>query len=199
MTRSIVADRSSRTAASADPPFEAYVSFVRPVTMETAGTLLAACQTLMSEGVEHIHLAVGSGGGSIIAGLSVYNQLRALPLRFTTYNVGSVDSVAILPYLLGEERYADQWTSFLFHGVSWTFGSNGDTAHTQVADAYACVSSYERTLSAITASRTGIPEQRIREMRSNSTILSAEDARSMGLATRLGAFSIPRQGRWWQV
>ncbi len=128
----------------AEPQAEAWVSFIRPLTVDTAAALLGACQSLMGEGVEHIHLAIGSGGGSIIAGLSAYNQLRALPLRFTTYNIGCVDSVAILPYLLGDTRHADPWSSFLFHGVTWTFAGGNDTAHSQVADAFACVSSYER-------------------------------------------------------
>jgi len=190
---------SHSPAAPALPPDSAHVSFLRPVTPDSMGALLVACQTLMSEGVRHVHLALGSGGGSIIAGLAAFNQLRALPLRFTTYNVSSVDSVAILLFLLGEERLTDSWTSFLFHGVSWNFPTNGDTASSQVADAFACIARYEATLSGITASCTGLSLDRVRSLRAASTIVGAEEAVGLGIATRMGPFSIPPTGRWWQV
>ncbi|WP_240002513.1 hypothetical protein [Oleisolibacter albus] len=54
-------------------------------------------------------------------------------------------------------------------------------------------------MNAITAVRTGLPELRVRQLRANSTILSGAEAWELGLATDRGSFSIPRQGRWWQV
>ncbi|HYC02821.1 MAG TPA: ATP-dependent Clp protease proteolytic subunit [Azospirillaceae bacterium] len=178
---------------------DAYVSFIRPVTMDTVAGLLEACQTLMSEGAKRIHLAIGSGGGNIIAGLSAYNQLRALKVEWTTYNIGSVDSVAILPFLLGDRRHADDWTSFLFHGVSWTFGNSGETSSSQVMDAMACVGTYEEALSGITAARTGLEASRVRELRARSTVVGSEEAVRMGLATSIAPFAIPQGARWWQV
>jgi len=189
-----VAQRSG-TAAST----EAYVSYIGSVSTDSVGRLLHAVQSLMIEGVEHIHLAIGSGGGNIIAGLSAYNQLRCLPVRYTTYNIGSVDSVAILPFLLGDERHADDFTSFLFHGVSWAFSSSGETASSQVTDAFACITIYEQALTGITSQRTGMEGDRIRDMRARSTLLTAEEAVTLNIATAKGRFAIPRQGRWWQV
>ncbi|HYE51689.1 MAG TPA: ATP-dependent Clp protease proteolytic subunit [Azospirillaceae bacterium] len=183
------------TSQSAD----AYVSYIRPVTMESVAGLLEACQTAMSEGARRIHLAIGSGGGNIIAGLSAYNQLRHLPVEWITYNIGSVDSVAILPYLLGQRRHADDWTSFLFHGVSWTFGNSGETASSQVQDAVACITTYEEALTGITAQRAGMEAARIRDMRLRSTVVPAAEAVRLGLATAVAPFAIPQGGRWWQV
>ncbi|WP_184446461.1 ATP-dependent Clp protease proteolytic subunit [Rhodospirillum centenum] len=201
---------SPRPARPADQPLppeagrrglvpEAHVTFLRAVTNDSVCALLAACQTLMGEGVEHIHLGIGSGGGGIVAGLAAFNQLRGLPLRFTTYNLGSVDSVAILPFLLGRERVADPWSTFLFHGVSWAFAANGEVAPSQVADAHACIASHERVLSGITAACTGLPLEDVRRMRAASTIVAAEEAVALGIASRTGGFTVPRGGRWWVV
>lgn len=191
-----------RACPCVDPcvdPSEAWISFIRPVTTDSVAALLAAAQTLAAEGAQRLHLGIGSAGGNIVAGLAAFNQLRALPIVWTTYNLGSVDSVALLPFLLGEERFVDDWSSFLFHGVSWTFAGQGETAATQVGDAFACISGYERTLSAITAERTGLDAGRVRAMRAASTILGPDDAVATGIATARGAFAIPRRGRWWQV
>lgn len=178
---------------------DSYVSFVRPVTMDTVSALLEACQSLATDGARRIHLAIGSGGGNIIAGLSAYNQLRGLPVAYNTYNIGSVDSVAILPFLLGDQRFADEWTSFLFHGVSWTFGNSGETASAQVSDAFACIGAYEETLAGITALRTGLDADRVRQLRSRSTVVPAAEAIDLGIATGWGRFALPRGASWWQV
>jgi ATP-dependent protease ClpP protease subunit len=167
--------------------------------MDTVAGLLDACQTLIAEGARRIHLAIGSGGGNIIAGLSAYNQMRHLPATFITYNIGSVDSVAILPYLLGEQRYADDWTSFLFHGVSWTFGNSGETASSQIRDAFCCISSYEDALAGITAERTGLEAHTIRDLRGRSTVVPADEAVRLGIATGRGRFAVARGASWWQV
>ena len=64
-----------------------------------------------------VYLLLSSEVGSVMHGINLYNVLRALPVKLVTHNVGNVDSIGNAIFLAGEERYACQHSTFMFHGV----------------------------------------------------------------------------------
>ena len=95
-----------------------YLSFSAEINQITTEQLLAAVSNLASQGTQEIHLLLSTTGGIVNCGISIYNTLRALPCKIVTYNVANVDSIGIVVFLAGEERFACQSATFGFHGVS---------------------------------------------------------------------------------
>ena len=66
-----------------------------------------------------IRINISSGGGSIRSGITAYNYLKQLPCIVHTHNLGEVSSAAILPFLAGNVRTADDISKFLFHPATF--------------------------------------------------------------------------------
>lgn len=73
-----------------------------------------------SNPLTHLTLQISSPGGSVIAGITAYNYLKSLPIDVHTHNLGEVSSAAILPYLAGNIRTAEDVSKFMFHPVEIT-------------------------------------------------------------------------------
>ena len=97
-----------------------YISFTAQVNDQTTRGLLNVCANLANQGVPEICLLLSSPGGSVMHGITIYNVLKGLPVKITTFNVGSVDSIGNVIFMAGERRLAAPHSTFLFHGV--TFG-----------------------------------------------------------------------------
>lgn len=71
-----------------------------------------------------IRINISSGGGSVRSGITAYNYLKNLPCLVHTHNLGEVSSAAILPFLAGKFRSADEISKFLFHPVTFNLNEN---------------------------------------------------------------------------
>src|SRR5688572_11202486 len=101
------------------PPETVYVSFIAEINQTTTESLLGLCAKLGNSGVKRVYLLLSSPGGAVSAGIAAYNLLRAMPFHLVTHNVGSVNSIANVIFLAGEERYASPSATFMFHGVGF--------------------------------------------------------------------------------
>lgn len=95
-----------------------YISFSAGVDQNSAQQLIAQCAIQANKGVDEIVLVLSTPGGQVDPGITVYNVLRGLPVKLTTFNVGAVNSIGNAIFLAGEQRYAAPGTTFLFHGVA---------------------------------------------------------------------------------
>jgi ATP-dependent protease ClpP protease subunit len=100
-----------------------YVSFSAEINPNTTESLIATLATLCNQGATEIHIFLSTPGGSVMHGCTIYNTLRALPVKIVTHNVGNVDSIGNVVFLAGAERYACPQSTFMFHGVG--FDLNG--------------------------------------------------------------------------
>lgn len=122
---------SASIAAQQQPPqptppeHTAVISFIAPIAGPTVNQLLAVVNQQMAQGVKKITILISSPGGDTASGFVAYNFLRGLPLEITTFNVGNVDSAAMLVYCAGKNRYSlPGSTRFLIHGNSLTVPPN---------------------------------------------------------------------------
>ena len=68
--------------------------------------------------INHLYFLFSSSGGVVDAGIELHNFLRSLNIKITMHNTGTVDSIATVIFLAGEERYATEHSSFVLHGVT---------------------------------------------------------------------------------
>jgi len=71
-----------------------------------------------------LYFFIASNGGDVDSGFVLYNFLVSLQgkLTITMHNTGTIDSIANVIFVGGQNRYAAPNASFLFHGVSMNFG-----------------------------------------------------------------------------
>jgi ATP-dependent Clp protease protease subunit len=96
-----------------------YVSFSAEINPSTTEGLIAAMSALCNQGATEINILLSTPGGSVMHGITIYNTLRALPVKIITHNMGNVDSIGNVLFLAGSERYACAHSTFMFHGVGF--------------------------------------------------------------------------------
>ena len=67
-----------------------------------------------------LYFFIASNGGDVDSGFVLYNFLVSLQTKLTVtmHNTGTIDSIANVIFVAGQNRYAAPNASFLFHGVS---------------------------------------------------------------------------------
>jgi ATP-dependent Clp protease, protease subunit len=119
MINNFTATRSAQPGPVSQIGSIVYVSFMAEIIPSTSEALLRTMSDLTNQGVTTVHLLLSTLGGSVMHGMTLYNTLRALPLKLITHNVGSVNSIGNVVFLAGEERYSCPNATFMFHGVGF--------------------------------------------------------------------------------
>ncbi len=71
----------------------------------------------ISDDCKKLHIAVQSSGGSVPIALAIADLLMSLPCEVITYNIGNVDSAALLIYSAGEDRVCSPGARFFIHPI----------------------------------------------------------------------------------
>lgn len=58
---------------------------------------------------------INSPGGNLSDGIAIYNTIKQLPYNIITHNLGEVSSAAILLYMAGKTRTAEDISKFVIH------------------------------------------------------------------------------------
>ena len=98
---------------------EAFINFQADINGPAVGRLTNAVQTGLAQGVERFVLLISSPGGQVNAGIAGYNLLRGIPAEVITHNYGVIDSMAVVLFSAGQERYCVPHARFLLHGVGF--------------------------------------------------------------------------------
>ena len=140
-----------------------FINFSSPVdwarTQKLKGSLLALSEQKPSEFV----LMISSNGGEVLSGITLYNFLKALSVKITTYNMGNVDSIANVIFLAGNERFACPNTSFLFHGVKTGFPPNQMLDLNQIKELESSMTRQQEIISGIVAEESSLNKEEINE------------------------------------
>lgn len=142
----------------------AFLSFIRPVTIETVNALLSVVNDVIKQGATEIILLMSSPGGNLLSGFAAYNQLSLLPVTLTTYNIGSINSVAIIMFLAGEKRFAVPTATFLFHETNWSFTQSTEIPRRQIIEAASALDSYEKNMRDIIVSKTSLTASEVNDL-----------------------------------
>lgn len=143
----------------------AYISYYDVINeLKTKSFMEACAQVLAQTKATQLYFLFSSTGGSVDAGVALYNFLRALPVPLVMHNIGSIDSIANVVFLAADERYGSANSSFLFHGIQWGFGQGAQLSWTQLQE---------------TVSRFKGEETKIIDIISQRSILTAEELKAL--------------------
>src|SRR5881396_644821 len=88
-------------------PKTIYINYFDGINEAKVKVLMAVCSELIGkQHPDQLYFLFSSNGGSINAGITFYNFLRALPTEIVMHNIGSIDSIATVIFLAGEKRFA---------------------------------------------------------------------------------------------
>jgi ATP-dependent protease ClpP protease subunit len=128
-----------------------------------------------------LYFLFSSNGGFINPGVALYHYLKALPQETIMHNAGGIDSVANAVFLAGKRRYAAPASSFLLHGVSWTFGQGASLNYPQMQEVISQLDAAERLTARIMGEHTKLTEEEVRALFRQGESKDPEFAREKGM------------------
>src|SRR5215211_5497442 len=164
-----------------------------PVDDQVANAIIAQLLHLDSEDPEQdINLYINSPGGSVTAGLAVYDTMRFINADVATTALGMAASVSAVLLAAGTKgkRNVLPNTRVLLH-QPWVQGGPGGQASDIEIQARELIRT-KRRLNEILAESTGQPYERIERDTDRDYIMGAEGAVEYGVVDRL--ISRPKEG-----
>lgn len=164
-----------------NPGKEIYIKFFAPVSGQSTNTLLRVVDQKYLEGYKRIHLLISSPGGSVHHGLSVYNNLKGLPMEIYTYNFGSVDSIGVVMYCAGTRRFSVPHSRFLIHNVSITMSGINNLDEKQIEQHLKSLKIDHSNIAKVISHTCGHADIDVENEMNNRTTLNPTEAVGYGL------------------
>ena len=160
------------------------LSLTGEITDEMAAILNSSLRCLARSSDDDIILYIQSPGGSVHAGLSIYDTIKALPCDVVTVACSMTASMAVLLAAAGTKgkRYVQPNAEVLIHQPLG--GMQGQATDIRIHAAH--ILSVRNRLSRILADATGQTMERIEQDTERDFIMCAEAAVGYGLCDHIG-------------
>ena len=128
-----------------------------------------------------IDMYINSPGGSITAGMAIYDTMKMIPTRVNTICIGMAASMGAFLLAAGEKgkRYATPNAEIMIHQPLISGGLSGQTTEIKIYSDH-MVKTRER-LNKILSERTGKPLEQIEKDTERDNFMTAEEALKYGL------------------
>lgn len=160
---------------------ERAIRFLASVNYQSADQLFSAIDILLSQGTTKIRLLLSTPGGSVFHGLSIYNYLKGLPIEIDTYNFGSVDSIGVVVYLAGRNRYTVPHSRFLIHSVKFNFNGQHTVDEKQLEEYLKSLQIDQKNIAKVIADSTGKTVEQVNSDMIDRTTLDPSEAKAYGI------------------
>ena len=161
-------------------PDPVVIRFFSPVVEGSINALMQAIDGQMRRGVDEFILLTSSPGGSVFHGLSAYNYLKGIPVRITTHNFGSVDSIGVVLYCGGGRRLSVPQARFSLHTPVVNF-QNASFEEPQLVEKLAQLRMDVENIAKVIAANTNRSEEQVIAAMHDRRTLNPEEAASWGL------------------
>ena len=169
-----------------------YVSFSAEVNAHTIESLLAVMAAYASQGVAEVQLLLSTPGGVVMNGINAYNVLRAFPFKLVTHNVGNVDSIGNAIFLAGEDRYACEHSTFMFHGCAAGIASGTTKFEAkQLREVLGSIDADNLRIASIVEQRSKLTRTKIKSFFREAHTINAAEAVSAGIVDEIRDVQIP--------
>jgi ATP-dependent Clp protease protease subunit len=155
-----------------------------PINDDVANLISAQLLFLEAESPEQeINLYINSPGGSVTAGLAIYDTMQFVKPSISTLCVGQAASMAAVLLAAGSKsrRYALPHSRVMIHQLSGEFQGQAADIEIQAREALRL----RESLNEILAEHTGQPIKRIEKDTERDSFLNAEQAREYGLVDEI--------------
>ena len=151
------------------------------ITSEVADAVIAQILHLDAEDpTSEITLYINSPGGSVTAGLAIYDVMQAVTANIRTVCVGTAASMAAVLFASGDRRGILRHGEVMIHDPLVSGGISGSALAVQ--DKSDRLMAKRKVLSGILAQHTGKNIKQIYKVTAKDTYFGAEEAVAFGLA-----------------
>ena len=169
-----------------------YVSYYDVISDQKTRSLMALCANIIAQhSPGQLYFLFSSTGGSVDAGVALFNYLRALPVPLVMHNTGSVDSIANVVFLAADERYANPNSSFLLHGITWGFGQGANLTWAALQETVSRFKADEDRMSGIITARTAILADELTRLYRQGDSVGLTFAKEKGLVLDIREAKVP--------
>ena len=130
---------------------------------------------------ENLNVYINSYGGSVSAGLAIYNQLKRHKAKVTTYCEGFACSIASVIFMAGDDRVMNSGSMLMIHNP-WTVTAGNSKDLRKEADALDKIAQASIN---IYMEKFNLSEEDLKELLDNETWLTPQEALDYGLATAI--------------
>ena len=171
---------------------EVYINFCGEISYTSVNSLMATfSQLVTAHKTKVVHFLISSPGGNVDAGIALYNFLVSLPIELHTYNMGSIDSIANMIFIAGESRHASPESTFLFHGIKYTFSVNTQLTLGQVKEMESKMEKEENKMAGILTSRTTLNQKELKKLFKEGQSKGLDFAKEKGIIHDIKSLQIP--------
>jgi ATP-dependent Clp protease, protease subunit len=156
------------------------------INNSTINSLMSIVDSKMKEGMREFMILISSHGGDTAAGLTGYNYLKGAPIKITTFNIGTVSSIAILLYCAGSRRISVPHANFLIHEPYWSFQqSNLDEG--EIDETLKRLTVYKQNIANVIAANTGKTILEVLSVMHQRTTFTPDEAMTWGLVHEINS------------
>jgi ATP-dependent Clp protease protease subunit len=133
----------------------------------------------MSDPKKDIHFYINSPGGSVTAGLAIYDTMQFMTCDVNTYCIGQAASMGAVLLCAGAKgkRYALPNANIMIHQVLG--GAEGQASDVEIRVRY--MLKLKQRLNSIISKHTGKPVEQVEKDCDRDNFMSAEEAKAYGL------------------
>jgi len=170
-----------------------YISYFDQIDAARVKALMSVCTDIIGQKKpDSLYFLFSSPGGQVQAGITLYNFLRALPTKIVMHNTGSIDSIATVIFLAGDERYASHSSSFLFHGVQANFPAGAGLSLNQIRERASGLAEDENKIARVITDRSKIQDEEIRRLFREGESKNPDFALEKGFISEIRDAEIPK-------
>jgi ATP-dependent protease ClpP protease subunit len=183
--------KDSVTMAQAQNVF--YISYFDGIDDQKVRTLMGVCSDILNKHrPDTLYFLFASGGGGVNAGIVFHNFLRSLPAKVIMHNTGVIDSISTIIFLAGAERYACPHSSFLFHGIQWTFEERTSAPASKLAEVSSQLKQDESKMANIYTERTKLTDAEVRSLFLQGESKDPSFAMEKGIIHDIKSIAVPQ-------
>jgi ATP-dependent Clp protease protease subunit len=157
-----------------------------PIYDEVANAVIAQLLFLqMEDGKKDVHIYINSPGGSVTAGMAIYDTINFLSCDVVTYCVGMAASMATVLLTAGTKgkRFALPNSRVMLHQP--TGGAGGQTSDITIAARE--ILRWRRVINETLSQKCGKPIEQIEKDSDRDFYMTAEEAKNYGLVDHVVA------------
>lgn len=176
----------------------AYFGFTGPIEPSGATRIASALNLAANNMYDEVVLCMSSSGGYVSDGIYLYNHIKAMPLKVTIFNTGSIMSIAVAIFVAAETRYCSAHSMFMIHPTSLYLGQDGMSSERLQASLDAALADDHRTEN-ILRERCAIPDAILTARRTRDVHINPGDAVRFGLVHGVREFALPHGNEIIQI
>jgi ATP-dependent Clp protease protease subunit len=160
---------------------EQWYTITGGIDINTAHNLIIYVNNqIYASNIKRLKIIISSPGGDVDSAIRIYSYLKALSIEIETIALSQIDSAANIIYSAGTKRIAIKGCRFFLHEGTFTTGTQTTTLHNH-EEVLAIFKELLKKHISILAKETGQDEKKINVLLQKSSILSAEEAKELGL------------------